>query len=148
MELKNKKQNNIYTKLVGYFTKNGKKNRSTSIIIKALTNASISLDDKSMEILQKVAYYLGVVVEIRSVRIRRNVFTVPVPVNASRRNYLIVQKLSKVLNASGDSRISTEAKLTQELLGLLKSKTSKSVAERDLVLVQAEKNKSNTHYRW
>jgi len=26
-----------------------------------------------MEILQKVAYYLGVVVEIRSVRIRRNV---------------------------------------------------------------------------
>lgn len=101
-----------------------------------------------MEILQKVAYYLGVVVEIRSVRIRRNVHTVPVPVNASRRNYLIVQKLSKVLNASGDSRISTEAKLTQELLGLLKSKTSKSVAERDLVLVQAEKNKSNTHYRW
>eukprot|EP01039_Chlorochromonas_danica_P010686 gene10686-11858_t len=84
----------------------------------------------------------------KSVRIRRNVHTVPVPVNASRRNYLIVQKLSKVLNASGDSRISTEAKLTQELLGLLKSKTSKSVAERDLVLVQAEKNKSNTHYRW
>jgi len=48
-----------------------------------------------MEILQKVAYYLGVVVEIRSVRIRRNVHTVPVPVNASRRNYLIVQNFQK-----------------------------------------------------
>jgi len=35
--------------------------------------------------------------------------------------------------------------LTQELLGLLKSKTSKSVAERDLVLVQAEKiNRTHT----
>jgi len=148
MELKNKKQNNIYTKLVGYFTKNGKKNKSASIIIKALTNASTSGDDKSIGILQKIAFYLGVVVEIRSLRMRRNVYTVPVPVNASRRNYLIVKKLSKVLNASGDSLISTEAKLTQELLGLLKSKTSKSVAERDLVLVEAEKNKSNTHFRW
>ena len=27
MELRNKKANNIYTKLVGYFTKNGKKSK-------------------------------------------------------------------------------------------------------------------------
>ncbi len=148
MELKSKKQNNIYTKLVGYLTKNGKKNKSAKMIVNALTNTSHSVNNKSIDVLHKIAFSLGVVVEIKTVKIRRNNHTVPVPVNASRRNYLIVKKLSKVLNSSGDARATSEVKLTQELVGLLKTKVSKALSERDLVLFEANRNKSNTHFRW
>ncbi len=147
MELRSKKTNNIYTKLVGYFTKNGKKVKSKAIIHRALTNVSKSLDLKAIDILKKVTQSLGVIVELRTVRIRRNVFTVPVPVNSSRRNYLIVKKISKAIS-DNKSHINLEKKLTQEMINILKNKNAKSVAERDFILKEASKNKSNSHYRW
>jgi len=147
MELRSKKANNIYTKLVGYFTKNGKKAKSKAIIVQALSNASRSLDLKAIDILKKMTKSLGVIVDLRTVRIRRNVFTVPVPVNSSRRNYLIVKKISKAISEN-KSHISLEKKLTQEFINILKNKNAKSVLERDFVLKEAAKNKSNSHYRW
>ncbi|HND46130.1 MAG TPA: hypothetical protein PLC61_07025 [Chitinophagales bacterium] len=147
MELRNKKANNIYTKLIGYFTKNGKKSKSKTIIIEALSNASRSLDLKAIDVLKKVTQSLGVIVDLRTVRIRRNVFTVPVPVNSSRRNYLIVKKISKAISEN-KAHLSLEKKLTQEIINIVKNKNSKSVLERDFVLKEAAKNKSNSHYRW
>jgi ribosomal protein S7 len=147
MELRSKKVNNIYTKLVGYFTKNGKKGKSKIIIINALTNASKVLDLKAIDILKRITSSLGVIVDLRTVRIRRNVFTVPVPVNSSRRNYLIIKKISKAISEN-KSHINLEKKLTQEIVNIIKNKNAKSVFERDIVLKEAVKNKSNLHYRW
>ncbi len=147
MELRNKKENNIYTKLIGCFTKNGKKSKSTSIILKALFNVSKSLDLKAVTVIKKIVRSLSVLVEIRTVKIRRNVFTVPLPVNSSRRDYLIVKKISKAISEN-KSHINFEKKLTQEIINILKNKNSKSVLDRDNVVKEAAKNKSNAHYRW
>jgi ribosomal protein S7 len=147
MELRSKKNNNIHSKLVGYFTKNGKMTKSRAIIIGAIVNASRSLDFKAIDVIFRIVRALAVVVDLRTVKIRRNVFTVPVPVNSSRRDYLIVKKLSKAINEN-KSRINLEKKLTQEFLNILKNKSTKSVVERDFVLKESAKNKSNTHYRW
>lgn len=110
MELRSKKNNNIHSKLVGYFTKNGKMTKSRAIIIGAIVNASRSLDFKAIDVIFRIVRALAVVVDLRTVKIRRNVFTVPVPVNSSRRDYLIVKKLSKAINEN-KSRINLEKKI-------------------------------------
>lgn len=147
MELRNRKQSNIYKKMIGCFTKKGKKVKAKNIFSKSLVNVSKALSVKSIDILKKFTNSLGVIVDLRTVKIRRNTFTVPVPVNSNRRNYLIVKKISKVVDENNSNQC-LEKKLSQEFLNLLRNKNSKSLQQRDLIVKDALKNKSNLHYRW
>ena len=45
-------------------------------------------------------------------------------------------------------RISTSKKLSFELINILKDKSSKSIAKKNLNINQAISNRSNIHYRW
>lgn len=147
MELRNKKQSNIYGKIIGCFTKKGKKVKAKNILSKSLVNVSKILGVKSIDVLKKFTNSLGVIIDLRTVKIRRNTFTVPVPVNSNRRNYLIAKKISKVVEENSSNQC-LEKKLSQEFLNILRNKNSKSLQQRDLTVKDAVKNKSNLHYRW
>lgn len=147
MELKRKKNYNIHTKLVGCLTKNGKKTKSKINIVNSFQAVCKSSDLISGEIVQHFADVLGTIVELRTVRMRKNVFTVPVPVNASRRNYLIVRKIVKTV-FENKAHIKLEQKLIQEFINILKNKNSKAILERKKVVEEAVKNKGNLHFRW
>jgi ribosomal protein S7 len=147
MELKNKKLSNIYLKLVGFFIKNGNKNISNAVCYNSLSNASRRLKLKNVFILRRIVRTLGTILELRTVKIRRNLFTVPFPVNTSRRNYLIVKKISKRI-LENKSSISFEQKLTQEFINLAKFKKFKASIEQTTIFKETVKNKSNVHFRW
>lgn len=147
MELRNKKHSNIYRKIVGCFTKKGKKVKTKNILSKSLITVSKTLGVKSIDVLKKFTNSLGVIIDLRTVKIRRNTFTVPVPVNSNRRNYLIAKKISKVVEENNSNQC-LEKKLSQEFLNILRNKNSKSLQQRDLIVKDAVKNKSNLHYRW
>ncbi len=147
MELKNLKPNNLYIKFVGYSTKNGKKEKSKDIVLNSLSFASRSVNTKAVQLLKKVARYLGTVLELKNVYLRRNLVTIPTAVPANRRNYLIVKKVSKGISEA-KLHLSLEKKLVQEFINTSKIKGSKSVLERDQVMKDAVKHKSNSHFRW
>lgn len=133
--------------MIGCFTKKGKKVKAKNILAKSLMTVSKTLGVKSIDVLKKFTNSLGVIIDLRTVKIRRNTFTVPVPVNSNRRNYLIAKKISKVVEENKSNQ-SLEKKLSQEFLNVLRNKNSKSLQQRDLTVKDAVKNKSNLHYRW
>lgn len=147
MELKNQKPNNLYIKFVGYSTKNGKKEKSKNIVLNSLSLASRSVNTKAVQLLKKVAMYLGTVIELKNVYLRKNLITIPTAIPANRRNYLIAKKVSKAISEA-KLHLSLEKKLVQEFINTSKTKNSKSVLERELVMKDAVKHKSNSHFRW
>jgi len=146
MELR-KKNYNIHTKLIGCLTKNGKKTKSKVNVVNSFRSVCQSSGVLVNDVLHKIAEALGTIVELRTVRIRKNVFIVPIPVNSNRRNYLIVKKITNIVFANKD-RIKLETKLAREFVNIMNNKNSKAVIERKKVLEDAFKNKGNLHFRW
>jgi len=101
--------------LVGSLVKKGKKQLSVNIVDKAFTNASEKLNLGMTEILMKITLRLGLIVELRTIRIRRNSHNVPFVANTKRRNYLIVKKLLKAVKLDVTKRPFVD-KLTDQII--------------------------------
>ncbi len=147
MVQKKKNPNNIYIKLVGCLTKKGKKSISENIIFNALEEVSLFLNVKVSDIIKILVIRLGTVVELKTVRLRKNVFKIPTPVKSTRRNYLIVKSLVDAINISNSNQ-PVKDRLVQEILNVLNYKNSKILVDRSNTIKEAFKNKSNVHYRW
>lgn len=147
MELRRKRKSNIYKKFVGCFTKNGKQNTAINIIINSLVNTSKNSKAKAIDTLKYLVSCLGVIIELRYVKSRKKQFTVPVPVNRNRRDYLIVKKMLNAINKS-KGHYSLEKKLTTEMKNIVEGKDSYALDQRDEVVEEAVKNKGNLHFRW
>lgn len=147
MVLKKKKSKDIATKFIGCLTKKGKKGISQKIFSKAVSDACKSLKVKSGYLMKNIVRNLGVVVELRKVRIRRNNFLVPIPVNSARRNYITIKR---VLSATNKNLLKTSLsyKLSKEFITVVTKKDSLSLNEKTQMLKEAYKNKSNMHFRW
>ncbi len=76
MELRSKKLNNIYTKFIGYITKNGKRSVATKLVINSLAEGSLLSSEKSLDILKKIILETGTLIEVRSVKIKKNSFKI------------------------------------------------------------------------
>lgn len=147
MVLKKKNQNNIYNKLIGCLNKNGKKTISEKIVFKILEEVSFSLNIKTVDILKILLSRIGMVVELKTVRLRKNVFKIPIPVQNGRRNYLVVKSLLDTI-ATNSSNQSLKDKLVQEILSIINYKGSKTLSFRSSIIKESFKNKSNVHFRW
>lgn len=147
MELRNKKLNNIYTKFIGYITKNGKRSVATKLVINSLAEGSFLSSEKSLDILKKIILETGTLIEVRDVKIKKNSFPVPIPTTASRRNYLVIKNLFNSLSGT-KARLSTQKKLSQEIVNIVKNKNSVAILNREENLKLAVKNKGNMHFRW
>lgn len=147
MVLKKKKNKDISTKFVGCLTKNGKRGIFQKIFSKSVRSVCKTLKVKSGYLMKNIVCNLGVVVELRKVKIRRNNFLVPIPVNSARRNYMTIKR---VLNATNKNPLKTSLsyKLSKEFISVVVKKDSLSLNEKTQMLKEAYKNKSNMHYRW
>jgi small subunit ribosomal protein S7 len=149
MVLKEKKikNKNIATKFIGCLTKKGKKVVAQKIFNKSVENVSKTLNIKSGVLMKKIVQNLGVIVELRKVKIRRNNFLVPIPINSRRRNYTIIKRILNVIHKN-ILKTSLDNKLSKELISIITRKNSFSISEKDQMLKEAYKNKSNIHFRW
>jgi small subunit ribosomal protein S7 len=147
MALKKKNQNSIYNKLIGCLIKNGKKLVSEKIVFEVLEEVSSSSNIKIVNVIKFLVIRLGMSVELKTVRLRKNVFKVPIPVQSNRRNYLVIKNLLDIVNGNSSNQ-SIKVKLVQEILNIINNKNSKSLIVRSSIVKEAFKNKSNVHYRW
>jgi small subunit ribosomal protein S7 len=144
---KKKKSKDIVTKFVGCLTKKGKRGISQKIFSKTINIVCKSLKMKSGYLMKNIIRNLGVVVELRKVKIRRNNYLVPIPVNSARRNYITIKR---ILNAIKKNPLKTSLsyKLSKEFITIVRKKDSLSLNEKTEMLKEAYKNKSNMHFRW
>jgi ribosomal protein S7 len=142
-----KKNSNIYDVLLGCITKQGKRTTAKNILNEVFTKVSINTKKPSSYIMKTIIAKLDSIIEVKSVKIRKNTFLVPTPVNSKRRNYLIVKKILQSVKEDSTNRPIAQ-KISEEIVNIVTQKSSKSLSKKILITKQAVTNRANTHYRW
>ena len=145
--LKLSKNKTIYINFLGFLTKNGNKLVAKKIIDSAFLFVAQSVSLPLHLVLIKIFFKLNSFVETKKIRFKRSSHIVPFGITLKRRSYLILKWLMEVVRED-KRRISTSKKLSFELINILKDKSSKSIAKKNLNINQAISNRSNIHYRW
>jgi len=143
--LSNKKT--LYSILIGFLTKNGKK----ALAVKTLTAAFLQVSKKTnlstRQIFLNFFLRLNSFVEVRKIKIRKKTVFVPFPIVLKRRLYLTMKWLIKAAKQN-KSKITLSDKLAFEIKQTLTTKDSNSLRIFKNNLELALKNRSNLHYRW
>lgn len=148
MVQKNEKQsNNLVRRFIGILTKCGKKSIAEKIVIQALEKAALTLKVTPSRVICLLLSRLGSLIELKTVRYRRNVFKIPMPVGTRRRNYLVLKSLLSVLNSSS-SKQPMEKVLTREIVNAIQNANSRIRLNHTNNIKEIVKNRSNSHYRW
>jgi ribosomal protein S7 len=145
-----KKENyiNFYDKFLGFLIKKGNKLNSKKILENAFSEVSKKTGFSKKQILILLFRHLNCFVETRKILIKRRVHLVPFSIKIKRRLYLIVKWLIKAID-SNQKKLSTSAKMSNEILAVLKKvSVSKVLSFRKLNNQQSFSNRSNIHFRW
>ena len=138
---------NLYSKLLGFFIKKGKKVKSKKILDNAVFLVYKKTGFSFCYILYTLFLKLNIFVEAKKVRIKRRSVVVPFSISLKRRSYLVTKWLMQSV-LQNEGRILTEIKLFEEILKVLTNSSSKSLKMKSLNNSQALANRSNIHYRW
>lgn len=136
----------IYTNLLGSLIKNGDKTKAKSILDNSLNKVSDSFNLSVYKILNKFAKKAGALVELRKIRVRRNIHLIPFPTTTSRRRFLLSKEITSGLKAN-KKKLNTSEKLREQFASFL-SKRGSNANKKKLLTKQIVANRSNIHYRW
>jgi small subunit ribosomal protein S7 len=143
--LSNKKT--LYSLLIGFLTKNGKKAVAEKILTSAFLQVSKKTNLSTCQIFLKLFLKLNSFVEIRKIKIRKKNFFVPFPTVLKRRLYLTMKWLMEATKQN-NKKLSLSNKLAFEIEQTLTTNDSNSTKIFKNNLELALKNRSNLHYRW
>jgi len=138
----------LYTKLLGFLIKNGKKKKAKSILDKAFLSISAKTGLSISYILLKVFLNLNTFVEARTIKVKRSSYIVPFSLSLKRRSYLIIKWLimASLLNKK---RVTFVIKIQQEVVLILKKHfSSQALKLKKLNNIRANSNRANIHFRW
>jgi ribosomal protein S7 len=138
----------LYSKLLGFLIKKGKKKKAKNILDKAFLNISSKTGLSISYILLKVFLNLNTFVEARTIRIKRSSYVVPFSLSLKRRSYLIIKWLimASMLNKK---RVPFVNKIQQEVVLILKQHvSSKALKLKKVNNNKANSNRANIHFRW
>lgn len=138
---------NLYTTIIGQLVKKGKKRTAVNIFNEALKEVAQKTNKPVLQIMKILAKRLGSVIEIKTVRLRKNVHIIPFPVRNERRYYLIARNLVSVVSED-KSKTSLKQKLVEEIYAVIENKPSKTLQKKESLVKSAINNKANIHYRW
>lgn len=138
----------LYTKLLGFLIKKGKKKKAKSILDKAFLNISSKTGLSISYILLKIFLNLNTFVEARTIRVKRSSYIVPFSLSLKRRSYLIIKWLitASLLNKK---KVSFANKIQQEVILILKKHfSSQALKLKKLNNIKSNSNRANIHFRW
>nr|NP_066445.1 ribosomal protein S7 [Ochromonas danica]AAG18411.1 ribosomal protein S7 [Ochromonas danica] len=136
----------IYKNLLGNIIKRGKKVKAKLILNSSIEIVSSRLNSNSDILLQRLAQKIGSLVELRKIKIRKNVHIVPFPVKSYRRKFLFSKELVSYIFSDKKKTNSVE-KLNFNIFSYLIKKGS-NYNKKDATLKEVIINRSNIHYRW
>jgi ribosomal protein S7 len=137
---------NIYTKFLGSLIKKGNKIAAKRILDTSFIKVSTKHKIPVHLILNKIFSKLDCFLEIKKIRIRKNVHIVPFPLNSKRQNFL---KIKWILESAKEDlrKVDFSEKISSEVSNILLNKKSKILSKKDYIRKQALMNRSNLHYR-
>ena len=137
----------LYDVFLGYLVKKGNKIQAKKILDKTFLNLFYKTNLSLNSILKKILLKMGNIVEIKTIKRRKNTHIVPFAINKGRRNYIFVKKIMDSVKEDLTKRPLNE-KLTDEMMNILRGKSSKSLTKNRNAVKFAIINRSNTHFRW
>jgi ribosomal protein S7 len=139
---------NVYNKLIGFLTKEGKKNRAKQIVDKVLFFLIKTTKNSFFYIFFKFFSKLSISVEAKILKIRKSKFVVPFGIGLKRKIYLILKWLIQTV-LENKKKKPLYKKISEEILSVLQdNKNSKLFALKKSNNEACIKNRSNLHYRW
>lgn len=145
--MKNNYSYSLYQVLLGYMNKKGKKVKAKKLLDSAFHKVFEHTQLLPSEALKLITSKLGSIIDVKVIRIRKNVHIVPFAVKMSRADYLLAKKLIDLVNED-DSNRSFSEKLGDELLNIIQDKPCKSLTRHKQMLKQASMHRANSHFRW
>lgn len=142
-----KKTTTFYKKFLGSLTKQGKKVAAKRILQHSLVKASTKTKRSIYVILVEISSLLNSWVEIKKVRLRRNVYNVPYPLTSRRQQFLKIKWILDEVKKD-KKRVKTSEKLSAQMIDLLINKKSKILLRKNYVQRDVLANQANMHYRW
>lgn len=136
----------IYTNLLGCITKSGKKVKAKKILTSALTDVSDSLNIPISQIFTNFVKKAGSIVELKKVKLRKNIHFIPFPVKKKRRYFLISKEILSD-KENNKKRISSADKISEQIKSFL-IKRGRNLDKKKNFINQIVANRSNIHYRW
>ena len=136
----------IYTNLLGCITKNGKKVKAKKILTSALLDVSTSLDVPVSKVFLNFVRKSGSIVELKKVKLRKNIHFIPFPVKKKRRYFLISKELLNYKDMN-KKRVSTVTKISEQIKSFI-VKRGNNLDKKKQLINNIVSNRSNIHYRW
>jgi len=144
--MKNKKTT-FYKKFLGSLIKQGKKVVAKRILERSLTKVSKKTKYSIHTILRVISSKLTSWIEIKKVKLRRNVYNVPYPLTSRRQQFLKIKWILDEVKKD-NKKLKTSEKLSAQMIDLLINKKSKILLRKKYIQRDAIANQSNIHYRW
>lgn len=137
---------NIYTKLLGFLIKKGKKSLAKKTLNSSLARASLDLKISIFAMAKKIFQLTNSYVSSKSIKIRKKNHLVPFFLNSERRSFVSANLLVSSAKELKD-KLSLEDKLIKEVINLIIGKKSKILKKKRIINKEVLKSRSNLHYR-
>ncbi len=142
-----RKSNSLHSVFLGYLLKKGKKVKANKILENTFVEVYKKTNLPLNYIFKKVLSKIGNVIELKTIKVRKNTYIVPFSIKSNRRNYVVVKKIMSTINED-KSKMPFHLKLSNEIINILADKPSKTLAKNKEAVKQSITNRSNIHYRW
>jgi small subunit ribosomal protein S7 len=141
------KNETFYNKFLGSLIKNGNKSAAKRILDKSLEIVSERTRISPSFVLRKIFPKLHCYLEIKKIKIRKNIHIVPFPLTSKRQNFLKIKWILDYVKKN-NRRVDMSQKLATEFINIIKNKKAKILLTKNSINREAVANKSNLHYRW
>jgi len=141
------KNETFYNKFLGSLIKNGNKSAAKRILDKSLEIVSERTRISPSFVLRKIFPKLHCYLEIKKIKIRKNIHIVPFPLTSKRQNFLKIKWILDYVKKN-NRKVDMSQKLATEFLNIIKNKKAKILLTKNSINREAVANKSNLHYRW
>lgn len=136
----------LYTNILGCLVKNGKKTKAETILSTALNTVSSKMKINTSRVFSRLSRKLGNIVELKKIKVKKNIHFVPFPLKTSRRRFLLSKELTSAIE-SNSKKVTASEKLSDQMLSYL-TKRGSNFQKKKQYTKQIIANRSNAHYRW
>jgi len=119
MRILNKKET-FYNKFLGSLIKNGNKSAAKRILDKSLEIVYQRCGIRSYFVLRKIYPKLHCFLEIKKIKIRKNIHIVPFPLTSKRQSFLKIKWILDLVKKN-NRRVNMSEKLASEFLNIIKN---------------------------
>nr|YP_009118116.1 ribosomal protein S7 [Malawimonas californiana]AJF22872.1 ribosomal protein S7 [Malawimonas californiana] len=135
----------VLTKLINTLMKNGKKSIAEKAVYKTLELIKTKYNKSPLPILKEAIENIKPSVEVKTIKKHGKEYRIPCEINTKRQQSLGIRWIVKSLKKSSEKGL--KFKLFNEIMNAL-NKKGLAYKMKDDMHQQAEKNRSNIHYRW